>query len=379
MRSARADAIGCLWMTHARVLRCDEPRGMPRTTPWTPPPFHPNRPGLVAPVRCDPKGAIGPKVSTARGPRWRWCSQGFYVPSTVDGSVPEQRIVEAAAVLPAIGVVTGWAALRWLGAVWFDGRTPDGGSEIPVCLATTDIAQPANALLSEERLPLKHIIEVDGLMVATPVWALAFEMRYARSVRDAAVAFDMTAYADLVSIDEYDELVPQLSGWTGIPQMRKARPLLNENSWSPWETRMDHIWELDAGLAKPLVNRPIFDLQGRHIVTPDLFDPVAGLAGEYTGDVHATRTQRRVDRDRTEKYRHHGIEVVVMMQGDSADRGLVAARILQARARARFQPEATRSWTIVPPPRWTPTFSVAQRRALPEELRARLLRHRKAV
>jgi hypothetical protein len=28
----------------------------------------------------------------------------------------EQRIVEAAAVLPAYGGVTGWAALRWLGA-----------------------------------------------------------------------------------------------------------------------------------------------------------------------------------------------------------------------------------------------------------------------
>lgn len=139
---------------------------------------------------------------------------------------------------------------------------------------------------------------------------------------------------------------------------------------------MDHIWELDAGLSKPLANRPIFDRQGQHIATPDLFDPVAGVAGEYNGAGHATGTQRRIDRDRAEKYSQHGIEVVVMMQGDSANRGVVASRIFQARARARFEPEATRSWTIEPPPWWIPTFTVAQRRALDEEQRVRLLRHR---
>ena len=347
----------------------------------TPPRFmacaqHWNRPDLVPPVRVDRTGRRGPTRKEARGHHWRKTSQGFYVPATVDGDVPEQRIVEAAAALPAIGAVTGWAALRWLGATWFDGRTPDGESQLPVCLATVNIATPANAVLSEERLPLKHIIEVDDLMVVTPVWALAFEMRYARSVRDAAVAFDMTAYADLVSVDEYDEVVSELSGWTGIPQMRKARPLLNENSWSPWECRMRHIWELDAGLAKPLANRPIFDRQGRHILTPDLFDPVAGLAGEYKGGVHATGAQRLIDRDRDELYRQHGIEVVVMMQGDSAQREQVAARILQARARALFEPESSRSWTIEPPAWWTPTLTVAQRRALSEGDRQRFLRHR---
>lgn len=346
---------------------------------FVPPPFHPNRPGLVAPVRCDRTGLHGPKLSTARGPKWRRTSQGLYVPSDVDGSRPEQRIVEAAAVLPSIGVVTGWAALRWLGAHWFDGRTPDGESELPVCLATDNIKKPANAALSEERLPLKHIVEVDGLMVAVPVWALAFEMRYASSEREAAVAFAMAAYADLVNIDEYDEIVAELSGWTGIPQMRKARPLLSENSWSPWEVRMSHIWQIDAELEKPLANQPLFDRAGRHIITPDLFDPVAGVAGEYNGVVHATGEQRLRDRDRAEVYRRHGLEVVVMMQGDSANRSAVAARILQARSRARFEPEGTRSWTLQPPPWWVPTLTVAQRRALTHEQRSRLLLHRNAA
>jgi len=301
------------------------------------------------------------------------------VPAYVDGSVPEQRIVEAAVVLPAIGAVTGWAALRWLGGTWFDGRTPDGESERPVCLVTDNINTPRNAVLSEERLPLKHLLEVDGLMVVVPVWALAFEMRYASSEREAAVMFDMAAYHDLVSIDEYAEIVPELSGWTGVPRMRKAGPLLNENSWSPWESRMSHVWQVDAELPKPLLNQPIFDRQGRHLITPDLLDPVAGVVGEYDGSVHAEGSQRRRDRDRHELYRQLGLEVVVMMRGDSRSRSAVAARIRAAYSRARFDAEETRSWTIEPPDWWRRTTTVADRRALSHLDRHRLLAHRRAA
>ena len=51
---------------------------------------------------------------------------------------PEQRIVEAAARLPAYGRVTGWAALRWMGGVWFDGLSEGGRVVRPVDLATAD-------------------------------------------------------------------------------------------------------------------------------------------------------------------------------------------------------------------------------------------------
>lgn len=330
-------------------------------------------------MRCDPRGRQGPRLSTARGSSWRRTSQGFYVPADVDGSVPEQRTVEAAAVLPAVGAVTGWAALRWLGGLWFDGRTPDGSTERAVCLATDKVRVPSNAELSEERLPLKYLIETDGLMVVLPVWALAYEMRYAPSEREAAVAFDMAAFHDLVNLAEYDEVVAELPGWTGIPRMRKARPLLDENSWSPWETRMSHIWQIDAALPKPLANRPIFDRNGRHLITPDLLDPAAGLVGEYDGGLHATGSQRVRDRDRHEIFRSLGLEVVVMMSGDAGSRATVATRINEARSRARFEPEKARSWTIEPPEWWMPTTTVAQRRALDDVQRRRLLAHRAAA
>ena len=65
----------------------------------------------------------------------------------------EQRIVEAAAVLPAYGGVTGWAALRWMGAQWMSGLSSDGQTR-PVVLVTAgdDIRPQAGIDVSAERL-----------------------------------------------------------------------------------------------------------------------------------------------------------------------------------------------------------------------------------
>ncbi|MBV9831068.1 MAG: hypothetical protein JOZ82_05685, partial [Marmoricola sp.] len=161
------------------------------------PPFHPARPHLVRPVRVDPSGRDGPTPKQARGPHWRRTSRGLYVPATVQRSL-EQRIVEAAAVLPDGGAVTGWAALRWQGGHWFDGLDRTGG-ERPVVLASCaqDITPQAGLVPCEERLNPAEILVVDGLNVVVPARAVFFEMRYAPTFVDAVVAMDMAAFADL--------------------------------------------------------------------------------------------------------------------------------------------------------------------------------------
>lgn len=88
-----------------------------RRVVWLPPSAT-GRGGLTDPVRPDPRGVRGPTPKQARGPYWRRTSRGLFVPAEVDGGLPEQRVVEAAAVLPAFGGVTGWGALRWMGAQW---------------------------------------------------------------------------------------------------------------------------------------------------------------------------------------------------------------------------------------------------------------------
>lgn len=344
----------------------------------SPKPRYPQRPQLVAPVRIDSSGRNGPTPGQARGPGWRRTSKGFYVPSSVDTESVEQRIVEAATVLPAYGGVTGWAALHWLGGRWFTGTGWGGVRTLPVCLATggCDIRPQAGITVSAERLSPLDLQEVDGLMVTTAVRSLCFEMRYAPTPRLAVVWLEMAAYDDLVSIDEAEAYAALHSGWTGIPQGRAPMLLADENSWSPREVVMRQVWIEDAGLPRPLCNVPIFDLQGRHIGTPDLFDPVAGVVGEYDGALHLQGARRSRDVVREERFRSHGLEYVTMLGGDVPDPGPFIRRLLRAYDRAASASSSPRSWTLEQPDWWVDTSTVARRRQLTEEDRAIWLRHR---
>jgi len=96
----------------------------------------------------------------------------------------------------------------------------------------------------------------------------------------------------------------------------------------------------------------VFTRQGRLLGVADLFDPVAGLVGEFDGADH--RGARRHSRDvaREEGFRRAGLEVVTVTGPDLPRRQLVVDRLRSVRARARFLPEHERAWTLVPPPEW---------------------------
>jgi hypothetical protein len=338
------------------------------------------------PVHVDATGRHGPTRAQSRGPLWRRSSRGFYLPAAVDDRIPEQRIVEAAAVLPRCGAVTGWAALRWAGGVWFDGLAPDGQTQLPVTLAAGDstiVAQPGFEI-SEEHLKPHDLTQLDGLPLTTHARSVTYLMRHARTDREAVVHLDMAAYSDLVSVFElveYAGTAPRtgLSGWTGIPRCRSGSALAEENAWSPQEVGMRLNWTLDAGLPRPLCNQPVFDRYGNHVGTPDLLDEEAGVVCEYNGGLHLVGGHPRRDRDREEAFRRVGLECFTMMSGDASDRARLAERMHEVRSRARWAAPATRDWTIRLPSWWVPTFTVDQRRNLSEAERARWLRLRRTA
>lgn len=341
----------------------------------------PPRSRLVVPVPLDPTGRLGPTRGQAAGSRWRRTSHGFFVPHHVDGTNVEQRIVEASVVVPAGLGITGWAALRWLGGRWFEGTTAAGDHRpITIAIGTHDIrAQPAYGIkVSGEGLWRRMAIVHDGVPITQAVWSVSFEMRHAAGWRQAVVALDMAAYNDLVSVDEQAEFFTHQNGWTGIPQARKALAFADENSWSPAETIMRLVWVVDAELPRPLCNRPVFDLRGRHLGTPDLIDPDIGLIGEYDGSSHLPRAQRAKDVHRADLFRAHDLESVTMMAEDFQDLDAYLHRLRDARRRALRHQTDHRRWTIDPPRWWTPTLTVAQRRALTAAQRQRLLSHRSA-
>lgn len=227
------------------------------------------------------------------------------MPATVDGETPLQRIVEASVRLKDGEGVTGWAGLSWLGGRWFDGTTPAGPMPVPLAVARHALAQPG-IWPCQEYIRSGEVEVVDGLPVTHAARSVCFEMRHADDLVSAVIALDMAAYSDLVSIAEAWSYNDSLWTWTGVPQSRKAIALAEENSWSPRETAMRLLWGKwsDRHL---LCNVPVFDRSGRHLATPDLLDPEAGIAGEYDSGLHLLDAQRARDVRRESVLRSIGL------------------------------------------------------------------------
>jgi len=337
------------------------------------------RPGLCVPVRIDPTGRIGPTPWLTRGRLWRRCGHGWYVPASVLTTL-EQRILEASVHLPDVSGVTGWASLAWRGARWFDGVGVEGMARaVPLVSAHHDIRAQPGIAISAERLDPRDIEIIDDVPVTTAARSVWFESRYQPSLIGSVRAIDMAAFDDLVTIAELWDWSHEHPGWTGAPRFREALSLADENAWSPREVDPRVIWMVVADLPRLFCNQPIFDRRGNLIGTPDLLDLEAGLVIEYDGPTHLRVAQRARDVRREELFRRHGLEYMVVVAPDLGDEQGLAARMHRIRRRARFQAESERSWTIAPPPWWIPTTTVADRRALTDELRSKLLGHRKAA
>jgi hypothetical protein len=267
-----------------------------------------------------------------------------------------------------------------MGGIWFNGLGV-ANAERPVVLATggNHIRPQPGIAVSHERLDPVDVMVIDGLKVTIPIRSAWFEMRYAIAPRAAAVVLSMAAYSDLVSIDELALFAGLHRGWTGAPRCREAIGLAEENVWSPKELEVAHVWSLDAGLPRLLCNTPLFDLRGNFFATPDLFDVEAGLAIDYNGEHHAQLSTRVRDAGRDEAFRRHGIETLTILGPHLSDTSSLVRRMHEARGRARFEAESVRTWTVVPPPWWIQTQTVALRRALSPADRDRALRYRRAA
>lgn len=162
---------------------------------------------------------------------------------------------------------------------------------------------------------------------------------------------DMAAAADLTSVRRMRACAASRVRWNGVPLVRRALALADENSRSPAESRLRLVWMLDARLPRPLVNRDVFDQRGRLLGVADLIDPVAGVVGEYDGRDHAGALRRSKDAGRDTAFRDHGLEVFRVTGYDQHQPEGIVGRIRSAYTRAEAS-RHPRLWTLTPPPGW---------------------------
>lgn len=271
-----------------------------------------------------------------RSPCWTQVLPGCHAWAATDPDHPRQRALVAATVLPADGALGGWAAAFLLGARDLDGSTPhpDRFDPVLVCLQRESRRRWWPGLRPfRSDLGTGDVVERDGVGVTSPV-RTAFDLgRLAASVTEAVAALDAVCRALGVRPSEVAAYARDRPGWRGLPQLRRALPLVDPRSRSPQESRLRMLWVLEAALPRPKVNWPVLDLDGRLLGEVDLLDVDAGLVGEYDGAHHATAQQRGVDQTRHEVLDRHGLEVVRLVSGDlTTHRRRTVVRLRRARA-----------------------------------------------
>ena len=342
---------------------------MARPSPWVPRIESVRR--LVRPVGPDPTGARGPTRAQARGAGWRRTSRGWYVPAEVDADEPGQRVIESAVLLPPGGVVTGWGALWLARASYFDGLGGDGLTQrpVPLLLPTQQSRRPRDGVRwLRDRLTSEETWVRFGVPCARPDRALFDEARRQADVRAAVVDLDMAYAAELTSRRRTRRDLDGRAEWDGVPLVRRAWELADENSWSPGESRTRLVWVLDARRPRPQTNRPVFGADGQLLGIADLLDDEAGVAGEYDGAEHARPGRRSRDAAKESRFRDHGLEVVRITAYDEHVPGQVAERIDAAYQRAARN-RLPRRWTATPPRGAEPSLTLDERLELIDVMR----------
>ncbi|MBA2464924.1 MAG: hypothetical protein H0V42_08115, partial [Nocardioidaceae bacterium] len=249
-------------------------------------------------------------------------------------------------------------------ASFFDGLARDGVTRLPVPLAlgrTGNVREDDAVTLSRDPLLDDEVVSRYGIPCAVAERSTFDAARTAGDLVEAVVALEMAFAGEVTSLSRMRAYVDERAGCKGVPLARAALELACEHSWSPNETRMRMIWQLEAGLPRPLVNRPLFDRRGRLLGYPDLLDVEAGLVGEFDGADHRGAVRHADDVGREAMLRNHRLEVVRVTGPDLFHRPRVRTRLVAARRRALWLPPERRPWTTQSPQGWDPGPTLDER------------------
>lgn len=284
----------------------------------------------------------GTSKDVLAGRRYRALHRGVHVPADVPDS-PDLRILAAIQLMRPGDVLGGWAAARVLGFPHLDGSGVDGRQDVLVYVPV-GARRARRDGVRQVRAEVQDVVDVDGIPVTGPVVTAVDLLRWATDWREGVVAVECLLATGRVTTADVRRFVDHHPGLRGLSQVRRALPHLSEHSWSPGETRLRLVWELEAGLARPLANVEVFSDRGHLIGVTDLLDPESGTVGEYDGRAAHERRVRQ-DRLREESLEAANLQVLRFFHRDvTIRRGRTAHRLRQAHARGLARDRSRDGW-----------------------------------
>jgi hypothetical protein len=274
-----------------------------------------------------------------RGGRWRRIAHGLHA----DGPCTEEERLRAwALVLPPSAVWTSLTAAGLRGW-WLPADVPR-----PVFAAVRRGGRhPQRRGLAVVRLRDDPAAElVRGLPVATAAETLLAAARDL-AVLDLVPLADSALRAGDCSLAEL--AVVGSSGRPGAAVLRRALPLLDPRSESPWESVMRVLHRAAEVPVEP--QHVVHDARGRFVARADLWIPGTRRLHEYDGEVHRDRGVHRADLDRDRRlldsgWQRYGWTAAEVLRGGpliaSADAAL--GRSWESRRLAAWRALVDDSW-----------------------------------
>lgn len=218
----------------------------------------------------------------------------------VDARVPDVRDLRArglALVKPPRAVFYGNTAAWLMGVDTF--RPRDRFDFVPQCVVPHGTGRCTSRLVTchEGYLPPCDVMEIDGLLVTTPV-RTASDLLRTMYRPHALAAADALAHAGLITVDEVVEHIARLKGFPGVVQGRYLAPLIEPGAASNGES-WQRLRLIDAGFPRPQVQIPVFDRDGVVIALVDMgyLELLIGIeydgALDHTSDEDRAHDQRR--------------------------------------------------------------------------------------
>ena len=207
----------------------------------------------------------------------------------------------------------------------------------------------SDSVVSRCTLPAGDVVVRHGVRCLVAERALADVVLAAADLRGAVTALDMALSAGVTDVERVRERVSGPPRGRGAGRVLRALDLADDRSLSPRESWLRLVWVLDAGLPRPRCNWPVGDLTGRRLGRPDLLCDELGVAVEYDGAEHRTRSRHGQDVRRESDFRDAGLEVVTVVATDVPHRDRVVARLLAAVERARAA-DRPRGWMLAARP-----------------------------